>query len=484
MRCCPLPVVAFAGSAFLALLAVQIERVVARNINSPGHFRPNLDQNSKAVSENCASSRIVTATDTCVSLAEELGITYYKFKQLNSFIDCNNLPVGQAVCADIEAQQSPKNALGDLSQCITNYTLSASDSCGPIAAEFGLTSQELLNLNIYLDCTSIVAGTIICVKGYVDTKLVPAESNSTTSASSVIPVQGCLQNTTVSSAENCITLTSRYNISVTDLYNWNLNLECWDFKDGDKVCVKAPTGTIINHSSTATASATSFVSASSASTSSFSAETSSSSVSSSDAPTSTAQALEPTQETSTTEAPAPQPTTQAPAPDPTPTPEPTTEQQPTTSTTPTPTPTQAPSTISDAEAATLNKHNSYRSQYGMPSLIWDSGLASEASSYSNYLAYSLNCALVHSGASGEGENLESYGGTKGAGHQTMDAAVDDWMTEDPNSLNHASQVLWRATKKVGCGQVTNTHSDGSFCLVTTCRYYPIGNVSPYSYYNS
>ncbi|KAI9357631.1 CAP domain-containing protein [Zopfochytrium polystomum] len=346
---------------------------------------------------------------------------------------------------------SPKNALGDMTNCLSNYTIQADDRCEAVAFQFQLTVTQLLQLNTYLDCVNLVSGSIVCVNGYVGNppQLVPASASNATANATVVPVDGCLQLVTVSSSQNCIALTVRYGISVTDLYSWNANLNCWAFKNGDRVCVKAPaTASIARNSTTSATSTSSKSSSSSSSTSSSSTSTTST--------TSTVEITYPT----TTEAP--------PEPTPTPTPEPQPQPQPDTS----------------DEGATLSKHNSYRAQYGIPALSWSSGLAGEASSYASYLAYSNNCALVHSGASGEGENLASYGATAGAGHMAMSAAVDSWMTEDVNHYEHASQVVWRGSHEVGCGIATNTHSDGSFCEVVVCRYSPQGNIAPLQYYNS
>jgi hypothetical protein len=93
------------------------------------------------------------------------------------------------------------------------------------------------------------------------------------------------------------------------------------------------------------------------------------------------------------------------------------------------------------------------------------------------LAFQHNCALIHAGVPGEGENLTMYGASDvSAGIMPMQDSVDGWMTEDPYGYNHASQVLWRSTTEIGCGKVINFNADGSFCLVVVCRYVPQGNI--------
>ncbi|KAI9356765.1 CAP domain-containing protein, partial [Zopfochytrium polystomum] len=139
--------------------------------------------------------------------------------------------------------------------------------------------------------------------------------------------------------------------------------------------------------------------------------------------------------------------------------------------------TSSSSSLTSEESDALSSHNYYRTtlyaSYNLPALAWSTSLASEATSYAAHLALDLNCALIHSGAPDEGENLTMYGASAvAAGILTMKQAVEGWMTEDPFQLNHASQVLWRTTTQVGCGKVINFKADGSLCLVVVCRYTP------------
>jgi len=40
---------------------------------------------------------------------------------------------------------------------------------------------------------------------------------------------------------------------------------------------------------------------------------------------------------------------------------------------------------------------------------------------------------------------------------------------------HLTQVLWRATKYVGCGDSLEEYEDGSICQIQVCRYITPGN---------
>ncbi|KAJ1553088.1 hypothetical protein HK405_008994, partial [Cladochytrium tenue] len=64
------------GMLAVALALVLTPFVAARVITDAdgGNFRPNLNQNSKAVVDNCAYTYIILANDTCTSIASTAGI--------------------------------------------------------------------------------------------------------------------------------------------------------------------------------------------------------------------------------------------------------------------------------------------------------------------------------------------------------------------------------------------------------------------------
>lgn len=91
---------------------------------------------------------------------------------------------------------------------------------------------------------------------------------------------------------------------------------------------------------------------------------------------------------------------------------------------------------------------------GLPALVWDASAAASAQSWANQ----KRGVMQHSSGTGHGENLYMGGGG-------CDAAVQAWMSEGgsnmPNyqinggnymTIGHYSQVMWRKTSKLGCGQ--------------------------------
>ena len=132
----------------------------------------------------------------------------------------------------------------------------------------------------------------------------------------------------------------------------------------------------------------------------------------------------------------------------------------------------------------LAVHNRERGLVGVPALVWDDALAREAAAYAAVLARLGR--LEHSPPAsrpGEGENLAM--GTMGYYSAAGLAAL--WAGEKSNFVNgvfpavsrtgnwlavgHYSQMIWRATARVGCGTAS-----GGGNLYLVCRYSPFGNV--------
>lgn len=144
------------------------------------------------------------------------------------------------------------------------------------------------------------------------------------------------------------------------------------------------------------------------------------------------------------------------------------------------------------QSAMVAEHNKLRAaeNAGLPNLKWSSSLASTAQSWANTLK-GKGCALEHSKGSGFGENIY-WGGPMMYGDGTTKATdtkskdvVGSWYSEKANytlgtntcaagkTCGHYTQVVWKATTDVGCGQATC--DDNS--QVWVCNYSPAGNMA-------
>lgn len=134
----------------------------------------------------------------------------------------------------------------------------------------------------------------------------------------------------------------------------------------------------------------------------------------------------------------------------------------------------------------LAAHNRERAAVGVPPLDWDTGLAADAANWAQALADTDS--FEHSRADPsdpdvQGENL--WAGTRGA--WAPEEMVGLWISEkrdyragvfpavsrsgDLERVGHYTQVIWRATRKVGCAVARGRKED-----ILVCRYSSGGNV--------
>jgi uncharacterized protein YkwD len=128
-----------------------------------------------------------------------------------------------------------------------------------------------------------------------------------------------------------------------------------------------------------------------------------------------------------------------------------------------------------AENPWVEAHNQYRKEHCAPPLAWSDELARTAQAWADHLK-KVGCAFEHS-RTRYGENLA--GGTSGA----LDAAgaVAMWYREVDSydwkrggfsmETGHFTQLVWAATRNVGCGMTTCKGLD-----IIVCNYDPPGNV--------
>lgn len=129
---------------------------------------------------------------------------------------------------------------------------------------------------------------------------------------------------------------------------------------------------------------------------------------------------------------------------------------------------------SSESQALVEAHNRVRARHCAGPLTWSPRLAQVAQAWANTLR-DKGCAFGHSGGS-YGENLAAGS----AGILDADAVVKMWYDEVahykfPNGgfsmqTGHFTQVVWRATRHVGCGRSQCKGMD-----IWVCEYDPAGN---------
>ncbi|MBC8007400.1 MAG: hypothetical protein H7X76_05050 [Prolixibacteraceae bacterium] len=122
-------------------------------------------------------------------------------------------------------------------------------------------------------------------------------------------------------------------------------------------------------------------------------------------------------------------------------------------------------------------HDKVRAAVGVGPLTWSTALAAYAQEWANHLA-ATTCKIAHRTQPRYGENL--FQGT--VGHYTAVDAAKAWDSEkkdyrggvltESNAIpvGHYTQMVWRATKAVGCGEAICNKT-----LIVACNYDPPGN---------
>ncbi|RNA13712.1 carbohydrate-binding module family 50 [Brachionus plicatilis] len=91
----------------------------------------------------CSVEHSITSIDTCNSIKSSYRLTDIRFRQLNPEINCNNLILGEKVCAN------------DQNFGCLNYTVlpnGHNESCEKLAAKFSMSILTFRSINNWLDC--------------------------------------------------------------------------------------------------------------------------------------------------------------------------------------------------------------------------------------------------------------------------------------------------------------------------------------------
>jgi len=143
------------------------------------------------------------------------------------------------------------------------------------------------------------------------------------------------------------------------------------------------------------------------------------------------------------------------------------------------------SKVSKAQASeVLAFHNKIRKGVGVPPLVWSVELAKYAQAWADHLAAS-SCTPEHRPFAGEWKQLygESIFMANDSSYTAMDASKD-WYSEAKDYKGgafsrssfllsgHYTQMVWRATSKVGFGYATCKNGE----LLVVANYDPKGNL--------
>ncbi len=145
---------------------------------------------------------------------------------------------------------------------------------------------------------------------------------------------------------------------------------------------------------------------------------------------------------------------------------------------------QASRALAPHEGAWLDAHNAARAEVGLAPLAWSDALAADAARWAEHLAARdrFEHAAPHERA-GQGENLWRGTRARWSPAETIGFFLAEKRDFRPGTfpdisrtgrwsdVGHYSQIIWPATREVGCAMATNRRDE-----VLVCRYWPAGNV--------
>ncbi|EDO37114.1 predicted protein, partial [Nematostella vectensis] len=132
----------------------------------------------------------------------------------------------------------------------------------------------------------------------------------------------------------------------------------------------------------------------------------------------------------------------------------------------------------------LEAHNEYRKRHGAKEMTWSASLAADAQKWADKLsqtdAFKHDYASINSKS--QGENLAYFTPQKPNNTAIMDA-FDAWYDESSKydyanakfskETGHFTQLVWKATQKMGIGTAKNAKGDKEYVVA---RFSPAGNI--------
>jgi LysM repeat protein len=165
--------------------------------------------------------------DSCALIIHYNGLTIEQFLAMNPTVNCQDLLPNTTIC--LEQYDTTLSSLTTTTittttllktstttpvpkpPCSKMFTVQSGDTCWSIYSYYGLSQQELSNLNPSLDCNNLQPGQLVCI---------------------------CSKYHVVKAGEYCYLIYNNYKISPDLFYSLNPNINCSNLEPGDLVIVK------------------------------------------------------------------------------------------------------------------------------------------------------------------------------------------------------------------------------------------------------
>jgi chitinase len=153
------------------------------NLGLPSSTTPQSPNPTAATSFICAKSYTVVSGDYCFAIAKSNGITTSQILALNPWLNgtCTSLTPGWNICLSQNSTITPTTpsitpaATSSGAACTKSYTVMTGDSCYGIATANGVTTEQIISWNAFLNgsCEELLPGQNLCLSGNSSSMAMP-----------------------------------------------------------------------------------------------------------------------------------------------------------------------------------------------------------------------------------------------------------------------------------------------------------------------
>ncbi|PVF94642.1 hypothetical protein CPB86DRAFT_634132 [Serendipita vermifera] len=170
-------------------------------------------------SRYCASTYTSKQGDTCQSIGRRWGLSAEEILGSNSFLNCNDIWINTPICIPYW------RTIKILDICGARHISIQGDTCSSIASQYGIVPSYISMANSFVNCDDIWVGTPICVPSFYPGTFDPP----------------CQETYTSIHGDTCSTIANKYSeLSGDEILIANPHLNCDDIWAGTPICIPIP----------------------------------------------------------------------------------------------------------------------------------------------------------------------------------------------------------------------------------------------------
>ncbi|KAG8774619.1 hypothetical protein FRC15_001161 [Serendipita sp. 397] len=188
----------------------------------------------------CYVTHTAGVNETCDSIGAPYGVSGDTILAANPFLNCNDIWQYTPVCIPgITVTTLPTSTsitTVPVPTCSTTHTAGVNETCDSIGAPYGISGDDILAANPFLNCNDIWQYTPVCIPFIIITDTFPTVEPTPT-ITSTVPVPTCIMTHTAGINETCDSIGELYGISGADILAANTFLNCNDIWQYTPVCI-------------------------------------------------------------------------------------------------------------------------------------------------------------------------------------------------------------------------------------------------------